>query len=151
MKASVGDRIVIASNRLDHPLRDGRIIECRHEDGTPPNVVEWSGSGNTGLFFPGPDAQVQHPVGEIPTQPKAEPPAEGEIQPQRHVKTWHVEVSLFEADGDTTAHAVLVVEDIPSSSRPEPHRPRPDQRSAVHHGARRSRSRRVLGTVVNKC
>jgi hypothetical protein len=30
--------------------------------------------------------------------------------PQRHVKTWHVEVTLFEADGDTTAHAVLVAE-----------------------------------------
>ena len=60
MRASVGDRIVIASNRLDHPLRDGKIVECRNVDGTPPYVVEWSDTGQTGFFFPGPDAHVQH-------------------------------------------------------------------------------------------
>src|SRR6185369_14868971 len=60
MKASVGDRIVIASNRLDHPLRDGKIVECPHDDGSPPYVVEWSDTGQTGLFFPGPDAHVEH-------------------------------------------------------------------------------------------
>ena len=103
MKASVGDRIVIASNRLDRPLRDGRIVECRHEDGSPPYVVEWSDTGHTGLFFPGADAHVQHFGGEIPAR-------QGEAQPAQHVKTWRVEVSLFESDGDTTAHAVLVAE-----------------------------------------
>jgi hypothetical protein len=71
MKASVGDRIVIASNRLDSPLRDGKIVECRHDDGSPPYVVEWAETGQTGLFFPGPDAQVQHFAGEIPTSSRA--------------------------------------------------------------------------------
>ena len=60
MRASVGDRIVIASNRLDHPLRDGKIVECRNADGSPPYVVEWSDTGQTGFFFPGPDAHVEH-------------------------------------------------------------------------------------------
>lgn len=104
MKASVGDRIVIASNRLDRPLRDGRVVECRHEDGSPPYVVEWSDTGQTGLFFPGPDAHVQHLGGEVPAQQQVG------AAPARHIKTWRVEVSLFESEGDTTAHAVLVAE-----------------------------------------
>jgi hypothetical protein len=60
MNASVGDRIVIPSSHLDGPTRDGRIIECRNADGTPPYVVEWSDTGHTGFVFPGPDAKVQH-------------------------------------------------------------------------------------------
>jgi hypothetical protein len=81
MKASVGDRIVIASNRLDRPARDGRVVECRHEDGTPPYVVEWSDSGQTGLLFPGPDAHVQHLGNAIPAQQHSD------VLPARHVKT----------------------------------------------------------------
>jgi len=104
MKASVGDRIVIASNRLDRPLRDGRVVECRHEDGSPPYVVEWSDTGQTALFFPGPDAHVQQLGGEVPAQQQVGAAS------ARHIKTWRVEVSLFESEGDTTAHAVLVAE-----------------------------------------
>lgn len=104
MKASVGDRIVIASNRVDRPLRDGRIVECRHEDGSPPYLVEWFDTGLTGLFFPGPDAHVQHVGGEIPAEHQRETP------PPRHVKTWRVELRVFESGDDTTAHAVLVAE-----------------------------------------
>jgi hypothetical protein len=111
MKASVGDRIVIASNRLDSPTRDGKVVECRHGDGTPPYVVEWSDTGQTGLFFPGPDARVQHFAVEIPAQ-QADEEARGEVQPELHVKTWRVELSVFESAGDTTAHAVLVA-DVP--------------------------------------
>ena len=111
MRASVGDRIVIASNRLDHPLRDGKIVECRNEDGTPPYVVEWSDTGQTGFFFPGPDAHVQHFADEDVRPRPAGDQQSGEVrQPQRHVKTWRVEVSLFESGDDTTAHAVLVAE-----------------------------------------
>lgn len=123
MKASVGDRIVIASNRLDSPSRDGKVVECRHGDGTPPYVVEWTDTGQTGLFFPGPDAQVQHLAG-VPTQPGDEP-RPVDVQPERHVKTWRVEVSLFESQGDTTAHAVLVAEvpgiDARGSAHRNPH------------------------------
>lgn len=76
MKASVGDRIVIASNRLDRAVRDGKIVECRNEDGSPP------------------DAHVQHFADED-TRPRGggDQPS-GEVQqPKRHVKTWRVEVS----------------------------------------------------------
>ena len=61
MRASVGDRIVIAANHVDGPVRDGEILEVRQSDGTPPYVVQWSDSGHSSLFFPGPDAKVEHP------------------------------------------------------------------------------------------
>jgi hypothetical protein len=96
MKASVGDRIVIASNRLDRPLRDGTIVELRHDDGSPPYLVEWSDTKQTALCFPGPDAHVEAPE-----------PSGGEPSPQQ-LKTWRVEIDVFESGGDTTAHAVLV-------------------------------------------
>jgi hypothetical protein len=60
MKASVGDRLVVRSAHLDEPVRDGEIIELRHEDGTPPYVVKWSDDGHEALVFPGPDAYIQH-------------------------------------------------------------------------------------------
>ena len=51
MKATVGDRIVIASNRLDGPVRDGEIVGIRNLDGTPPYLVEWSDTGEQVFFF----------------------------------------------------------------------------------------------------
>ena len=99
MRASVGDHIVIASNEVDRPTRDGEIVELRHADGTPPYVVRWSDSGNTGLFFPGTDAHVEHGATE-----------EGAPSPARHVKSWRVQLDLYESGDDTTAHAVLLSE-----------------------------------------
>lgn len=99
MKASVGDRIVIASDRLDRPSRDGRIIECRNADGSPPYLIEWLDTGRTALFFPGSDAHVEH-LGGVETP----------HEPSRHVKTWRVELNLFESGDSTTAHATLVAE-----------------------------------------
>lgn len=110
MRASVGDRIVIASNRLDHPLRDGEIVECRNVDGRPPYVVKWSDTGQTGFFIPGPDAHVQHSADEHTAQEEMVAQRTEEGPPRRQVKTWRVEVSLFESGVDTTAHAVLVAE-----------------------------------------
>jgi Domain of unknown function (DUF1918)/Domain of unknown function (DUF1876) len=100
MKAAVGDRIVIASNRLDGEVRDGKVIECKKPDGSPPYLVEWSDDGHTSLYFPGPDAHVQHLGGE----------AEAAPQPTRHVKRWRVDLDVFESAGETSAHAVLVAE-----------------------------------------
>ncbi len=60
MKASVGDRLVISSNRVDVPPRDGRIVEVHSPDGGPPYLVEWSDDGHQGLVFPGPDAHIEH-------------------------------------------------------------------------------------------
>jgi hypothetical protein len=110
MRAAVGDRIVIASNRLDHPLRDGKIVECRNVDGSPPYIVEWSDTGQTGFFFPGPDAQVQHFADQEQAKEVVATSPTEDVQPHRHVKTWRVEINLFESDADTSAHAVLVAE-----------------------------------------
>ena len=57
MQATVGDRIVTESNKVDSPRREGEIIEVRGKDGGPPYVVKWS-DGHEGLTYPGPDAHV---------------------------------------------------------------------------------------------
>ena len=94
MKASVGDRIIIASTHLDEPSRDGRIVEVRNEDGSPPYVVEWSDTGEQTLVFPGPDTHIRSG-------------AEG---PRPTTKAWTVHVRITEQGDDTTATAVLGVE-----------------------------------------
>jgi Domain of unknown function (DUF1876)/Domain of unknown function (DUF1918) len=98
MQAAVGDRIVVAGGRVDAPVRDGRVVEVRHADGTPPYVVEWGDTGTRALFFPGPDARVE-PAGE-----------QREKGPEPHTKIWRVDVHIYEQDADTDARAVLVAE-----------------------------------------
>ena len=61
MYAHKGDRIVIRSHHLGEPIRDAEVLEVEHEDGSPPYRVRWSDTGHEGLFFPGPDAYVDHP------------------------------------------------------------------------------------------
>jgi len=58
MKAEVGDRIVVASGTLHRPIRDGEILQIG-EGGAGPYLVRWS-DGSESLFFPGPDAHVEH-------------------------------------------------------------------------------------------
>lgn len=58
MRASVGDKIIVASNVVDGAVREGRVVEIRHPDGTPPFEVEWSDTGERTLVFPGPDTRV---------------------------------------------------------------------------------------------
>ena len=99
VKASVGDRVVVASTRLDGKVRDGRIVEVRSPDGSPPYLVEWSDTHQQALVFPGPDAHVEHPAA-----------AAGREESPVHVKTWRVQVDVFEASSGTTAHAVLAAE-----------------------------------------
>jgi hypothetical protein len=60
MQAQVGDRLVIKAHHLGEPARDAEILEVRGPDGTPPFVVRWEEDGRIGMFFPGPDAFVQH-------------------------------------------------------------------------------------------
>ncbi len=60
MKASIGDRIIIEGRREGEPVRDGKVVGVHSEDGSPPYEVEWSDNGHVSLFFPGPDARVQH-------------------------------------------------------------------------------------------
>lgn len=97
MKARVGDRLVLASSVVDGTVRDGRVVELRHEDGSPPYLVEWLDTGERTLVFPGPDAHVEAAVGD---PADAAPPAA--------VTTWRVQVTLLHEGPSTTAQAVLV-------------------------------------------
>jgi hypothetical protein len=60
MYAHKGDRIVIRNQRLGSVVRDAEVLEVGHADGTPPYRVRWSDTGHESLFFPGPDAYVDH-------------------------------------------------------------------------------------------
>lgn len=60
MQASVGDRIIIKGHHIGEPDRDCEVLEVRGADGGPPYLVRWGDSGHEGLYFPGPDAYVQH-------------------------------------------------------------------------------------------
>lgn len=57
MQAAVGDQLVVESNKVASPRREGEILEVRGDDGGPPYLVRWS-DGHEGLTYPGPDAHV---------------------------------------------------------------------------------------------
>lgn len=59
MQASIGDRIIIKGHHIGEAERDGEILEVRGEHGGPPYLIRWD-DGHEGLFFPGPDAYIQH-------------------------------------------------------------------------------------------
>jgi hypothetical protein len=59
MQAKVGDHLVVDSNKVGSPQREGEIVEVRGADGAPPYVVRWD-DGHEGMAFPGPDAHVTH-------------------------------------------------------------------------------------------
>jgi Rv2632c-like/Domain of unknown function (DUF1918) len=99
MKAEVGDRIVVASGTLHRPIRDGEILQVG-EGGGGPYLVRWSDGGNESLFFPGPDAHVEHVQRESGPQSSAAPGT----QP---TKTWRVDIYLYEDQASTSANAVL--------------------------------------------
>ncbi len=60
VRAEVGDQIVVRSAHVDDPVRDGEVLEVRGPDGGPPYRVRWADTGHDALFFPGPDATVNH-------------------------------------------------------------------------------------------
>jgi hypothetical protein len=103
MKAHVGDRIVVASPKTGGSTRDGEVVEIRGADGAPPYVVRWSDNDNPGLFFPGSDAHVsgsQEVASAVPPRADSKP----------HIRSWRVDIDLYESGDDTSAHAVLVAE-----------------------------------------
>jgi Domain of unknown function (DUF1918)/Rv2632c-like len=111
MKASVGDRIVMAGEQVDRPTRDGEVLEVRGADGAPPYLVRWS-DGHTGLLYPGPGSVLRVQNAGEPATPEMAEPAPGDIgaaAPTAH--QWTVRISLFEGD-DTTARAVLVADPL---------------------------------------
>lgn len=60
MKARTGDRIIVKAHYQGEPDRDCEVLEVRGVDGGPPYRIRWGDSGREGIFFPGPDALVQH-------------------------------------------------------------------------------------------
>lgn len=132
MKASVGDRMVVAGATLGAPVRDGEIVEVGDAQGSPPFLVRWSDTGRESLFFPGPDAHVDHfaqvPAADRPTadnEPLSAPAARSQAA---HVKTWRVDVYVYEDAEDTAAHAVLHTgAATPLDSRAEAHRSTHDE------------------------
>ena len=68
MYARKGDRIVIRNQRLGGPIRDAEVLEVEHPDGTPPYRVRWSDTGHEALFFPGPDAYIDHSAPAYPPE-----------------------------------------------------------------------------------
>jgi hypothetical protein len=101
MKAHVGDHIVVTAPTTGGAVRDGEIAEVRGTDGGPPYVVRWS-QGGTGLYYPGSDAHIAAGAGAHP--------GTDEPRPTPQARSWRVEIDLYEAEDDTTAHAVLVAE-----------------------------------------
>lgn len=97
MRASVGDRYVLVSSTVGAQAREGTVVELRHEDGSPPFVVEWSDTGERTLVFPGPDAHLQG--GGAPPHPDRGSTTDA--------VTWHVQVTVSHSGADTTAQAVL--------------------------------------------
>lgn len=68
MKAVPGDRLIIKGHYVGEPDHDAEVLAVDAPDGTPPWRVRWSDDGREGLFFPGPDAVVEH--FEHPTRPR---------------------------------------------------------------------------------
>jgi hypothetical protein len=109
MRARVGDRIVVASRATGGPVRDGEIIEVRTPDGSPPYMVRWTDTGHTGLVFPGTDAHLSS-ENDNAVIPAASAAGSTQSNKPPHVRSWRVDIDLYESDDDTTAHAVLVAE-----------------------------------------
>jgi len=58
MHAQVGHWIVVHGRALDAPVREGRIDELLHPDGSPPYLVHWLDDDRRSVVFPGPDATI---------------------------------------------------------------------------------------------
>jgi hypothetical protein len=105
MKASVGDRIVTASGVVGAAVREGVVVSVRSADGSPPYLVRWTDTGDESLVFPGPDTVVRHDAGSEGAA--SERATAGAGVPTRST-TWHVQLTMVEASGSTTAEATLV-------------------------------------------
>jgi hypothetical protein len=122
--------MVVAGAVLGAPVRDGEILDVKGKAGGPPYVVRWSDTGRETIFFPGPDSHIDHYAHEPEATPQSEPSpaASSSSAGVTHVKSWRVDVYLYEGGNDTAAHAVLHT-DAPThlDSRGEAHRNPHDQ------------------------
>ncbi len=112
MRATVGDRIVLASGHVGGVVRDGTITEVRGPDGAPPFRVRWRDTGEETLVFPGSDSLVQPGRRADGGQAEGGQADSGTQHPR--TRTWHVQVTMVEAGPSTTAEATLVAGDVGS-------------------------------------
>ncbi|MEK8225407.1 dsRBD fold-containing protein [Oerskovia sp. M15] len=84
-------------------VRDGMVVEVHHEDGSPPFLVEWADTGSRAWSIRDPTPWCVPRRGAVAH----------EVSVPVHSKSWHVQVSLVESEGRTTAEAILVG-DLPS-------------------------------------
>lgn len=71
MYAHEGDHIVVRGHHFDEAEREAEVLDVEHEDGRPPYQVRWVDTGDEELYFPAPDAIVEHEGPEYP--PEYEP------------------------------------------------------------------------------
>lgn len=55
-----GDEIMIVSQALHRPVREGEIREVRDGPGGVAYLARWSDNGHESLLWPGPDAVIKH-------------------------------------------------------------------------------------------
>jgi Domain of unknown function (DUF1918) len=60
MRAAVGDKIVVRGHHVGDHERDGVILAVEGPNGEPPYLVRWQDDSHESVFFPGPDADVEH-------------------------------------------------------------------------------------------
>ena len=103
MRASTGDRIILAGALVDQPTRSGQVLETG-PDGGPPYLVKWE-DGHTSSMFPGPGAllrvveEVRHASNEVVPVPEA-----------GSMRQWNVRVTIFERGDDTKATVALLAD-----------------------------------------
>ena len=104
MRATPGDRIILAGEQVDMPTRAGEVLEARGTDGGPPYVVRWE-DGHTSTMFPGPGAVLK--VTDSSSLTGEEVVARPELGTLRE---WSVRVTIFEQGDDTTATVALLAD-----------------------------------------
>jgi len=106
MRATTGDRIILAGELVDQPTRTGEVLEARGPDGAPPYVVRWE-DGHTSTMFPGPGSVLR--VAEAGSSP-AEQAAVAPGPDTGTLREWSVRVTIFERGDDTTATVALLAD-----------------------------------------
>jgi hypothetical protein len=59
MEASVGDKLIVESNRVGIPRKTGTVSEVLGREGAHHYRVKWE-DGQESIFFPSSDASVEH-------------------------------------------------------------------------------------------
>ena len=70
MRATPGDRIILAGELVDQPTRSGEVLEARGADGGPPYVVRWDDGHES--IYEGPYLRKHCPCAECRTRRERE-------------------------------------------------------------------------------